>query len=172
MGGICMTQDENGEGWVLVRRVQIKVGGYRTSIQITRYVGNIQRILRRVSQMSSFHQHTLLYFLYRHQYPTILSTTQADIARVYAYPYLPIYTQSTIVPSQDVLSRWWEFEGTEASKMRSFCSRYFPLRIHIQTLQSHRPDLGVLNLFDRAKVTSDHRGRTLLPQMLKRSKMN
>lgn len=121
--------------------------------------------------MSSFHQHTLLYSLYRHQYPTILSITQADIARVYAYPYSPIYIQSTTVPSQDVLSRWWEFEGTEASKMRSFCSRYFPLRIQIQILQGRRPDLGVLNLFDRAKVTSDRRGRTLLPQMLKRSKM-
>ena len=156
---------------MLVRRVQIKGGGYRTSIQTTRYVAYIRSILRRVSQMSSFHQHTLLYSLYRHQYPTIPSITQADIARVYAYPYLPIYIQSTTVPSRDVLSRWWEFEETEASKMRSFCSRYLPLRIQIRILQSRRPDLGVLNLFDRAKATSDHRGRTLLPQMLKRSKM-
>lgn len=156
---------------MLVRRVQRKGGGYRTSILITRYVGSVGRSLSRVSQLSSSHQHTLLYSLYRHQYPTIPSTTQADIARVYAYLYLRTYIQSTTAPSQDVLSRWWVFEETEASKMRSFCSRYSPLRIRIQTPQNRLPDLVVLNLFDRAKGTLHHRGRTLLPQMPKLSKM-
>lgn len=40
-----------------------------------------------VSQLSSFHQHTLLYSLYRHQYLTIPSTMQADIARVCVFLY-------------------------------------------------------------------------------------
>lgn len=85
MGGMCTMQEGNGGGWVSVKRVQTKGGEYRISTQITRYVDEIEKILSPVSHLSSSHQHILLYSLYRHQYPTTLSTTQVDIARVYAY---------------------------------------------------------------------------------------